>query len=294
MADDSAQIEMALGVTDVPRDFVEVRGPDAVSWLHGQLSQDVQALAVGGSAWSFLLQPQGKVDALVRVTRTADDAMVLDTDAGWGDAVIARLNRFKLRIKAEVTALDWRCVAGRGTDDVPDGWPGDGAWLVEPGWRPGFEAIGPEVEAPEGFEVVDAERYEWSRVAAGFPAMGSELDESTIPNETGIVDRAVSFTKGCYTGQELVARIDSRGGNVPRHLRRLVLDPVEEPPPAGATVVVDGQEVGTVTSVAQLHPTGAIIGLGYVKRAVEPPVAAVFRWAEREWSGQVLLPRDDA
>src|SRR5687768_12379363 len=94
----------------VPRDVVRVSGPDAISFLQGQLSQDVDGLAVGATAWSLLLQPQGKVDALVRVTRIADDAVVLDVDGGFGDAVVTRLDRFKLRVKADIDALDgWTC-----------------------------------------------------------------------------------------------------------------------------------------------------------------------------------------
>ena len=208
----------------VRRDVVVVDGPDAASFLQGQLSQDVLALAPGGEpALSFLLQPQGKVDALVRVRREAEDRFVLDVDAGYGEAVVARLSRFKLRVKADIAM--W------GTQDLPPPW-GDG-----------------------------------DRVAAGFPAMGKELDDKTIPSETGLVDQAVSFTKGCYTGQELSARIDSRGGNVPRRLRRLELS---GPVPEGAAVEVGGKERGRVTSVS----ADGAVALAYLARDVEPPADA--------------------
>ena len=101
------------GVAAVPlsRDVVRVQGPDAVTYLQGQLSQDVAALAVGGTTWSFVLQPQGKVDAWMRVHRLADDTFRLDTDAGAGAAVEARLRRFLLRTKAEICLLyTSRCV----------------------------------------------------------------------------------------------------------------------------------------------------------------------------------------
>src|SRR5207253_2376030 len=84
------------GAVWLPRDFVVASGPDAAAFLQGQLSQDVEKLAVGSAAWSFLLQPQGKVDAFLRVMRRADGEFVLDTDAGWGDRVLERLNRYKL------------------------------------------------------------------------------------------------------------------------------------------------------------------------------------------------------
>ena len=97
-----------------------VRGPDAISFLQGQLSQDVEQLAVGASAPSFLLQPTGKVDAWLRVTRTADDEVVLDVEPGFGEAVQARLRRFLLRTKAELEPARWSGVALRGPGAA---WP---------------------------------------------------------------------------------------------------------------------------------------------------------------------------
>ena len=98
--------------------------------------------------------------------------------------------------------------------------------------------------------------------------MGAELTEKTIPGETGLIASTVSFTKGCYTGQELVARIDSRGGNVPRHLRALFLSHQVE---TGTDLVdLDGKVAGTVTSVA-CAADGRWIGLGYVRRGLEVP-----------------------
>jgi folate-binding protein YgfZ len=213
------------------RDLVRVAGPDAVTFLQGQLSQDIAALdPEAGAAWSLLLQPQGKVDAFVHVRRAGGGEVLLDVDEGWGAAVVERLERFKLRVKADVELLGAREL------DVP--WPvSSGAT----GWD------------------------EW-RVAVGFPAMGRELTESTIPEEAGVVDVAVSFTKGCFTGQELVARIDSRGRNVPKRLRRVVVDGVAAS--AGDELVVDGKAVGTITTAV----AGA--ALAYVRREVEPPAEA--------------------
>src|SRR5690606_28115064 len=89
-------------------------GEAAVDYLQGQLSQDVGALAVGGSAWTFVLQPQGKVDVWFRITRTADDSFVLDCDPGWGDALVARLERFRLRTKVAFDPVEWQGWAVRG------------------------------------------------------------------------------------------------------------------------------------------------------------------------------------
>jgi tRNA-modifying protein YgfZ len=218
-------------------DHVRVQGPDATGFLQGQLSQDVAALAVGAEARSFVLEPTGKVCAWLTVHRHADDGYTLAVDRGWGATVLERLQRFKLRTKVDLV-LD----SATGED-------------------PGAEA-------------------EAERIAAGTPRMGAELVPGrTIPAEAGqaVIDASVSFTKGCYTGQELVARIDSRGGNVPRHLRRLVIDSAPVPP-AGATIEVDGKEVGAVTSAAWSATRNQVVALGYVARSVAPPAAAQVRW----------------
>jgi folate-binding protein YgfZ len=243
----------------VARDVVVVRGPDAASYLQGQLSQDVAGLDVGGSTFSLLLQPQGKVDAWLRVTRIEEDAFALDVDAGWGEHVLARLKRFLLRVKVDIEPVDWAVVAVvDGDTDVPEG-----AWRVVPELGgAGFDLLNASV--PDGALPAD---YDDLRIRAGVPRMGRELDESTIPAAAGIVDRSVSFTKGCYTGQELVARIDSRGDRVPTKLRRITGDV-----PDGATLHVGDREVGRVTSA------GRGIALGYVRREVEPPADALARW----------------
>ena len=248
---------MTTGALLLRRDVVLVTGPDAESYLQGQLSQDIAALAVGDSACSLLLQPQGKVDAFLRVTRGADDRFALDVDAGWGDHVVARLRRFLLRVQVTVEPVDWPVVAVRWLD-LPDP---DGCLRIAPEVPgDGYDLIGPGARVPDGAPELDPADYEAMRIAAGVPRMGTELDESTIPASAGIVDRSVSFTKGCYTGQELVARIDSRGDRVPAKLR-VVRGQVA----AGTTLLADGREVGRVTSSAGGN------ALAYVRREIEPP-----------------------
>jgi len=259
-----------VGAVSLARDVLRVSGPDAVAFLQGQLSQDIAALEVGASAWSLVLQPQGKVDAWVRVTRTAADEVVLDVDGGWGEAVRARLQRFKLRVKAEMTPLAWRCVAVRGPESSR-ARAGASSGLVVPfawGAFSGFDILGTDPPVLDGVVSADGSDYEVWRIEAGVPLMGAELTEKTIPAEAGVVEVSVSFTKGCYTGQELVARIDSRGGRVPRRLRGLVSDADVEP---GAVVEVEGRVVGSVTSAAR-HPAGHTVALAYIGRDVEPPV----------------------
>ena len=268
------------------RDVIAVSGPEATAYLQGQLSQDVAALPVGGSSWSWLLAPNGKVDALLRVTRQADDGWLVDTDGGWGDAVLTRLQRFKLRTRADIALVDATVLGLRG-----EGWDVEAAgasvgadpMVVRPPWpgQPGADLIilgglsGPPATAALGALQLDAVGYETWRIGAGIPRMGAELTERTIPAETGLVEATVSFTKGCYTGQELVARIDSRGGHVPRRLWVLSLS---GPAAAGDELVtVDGgAPAGTLTSVSAgpavgggPGPSVGPVALGYVRRGVE-------------------------
>ena len=234
------------------RDVVLVEGPDARDYLQGQLSQDVVALEVGDSAFSLLLQPQGKVDAWLRVTRTGDESYALDVEAGWGERVEARLRRFLLRTKATLRLDQWPvAVHAAPGPDTPEG-----AWSVVSELDGTVALLGATGGLDDG-------ELEVRRIAEGVPRLGRELDESTIPAATGIVDRSVSFTKGCYTGQELVARIDARGDRVPTKLRR-----ISGPAQVGDTLVVNGREVGTVTSAA------GQVALAYVRREVELPADA--------------------
>jgi tRNA-modifying protein YgfZ len=252
------------------RDVVTATGADTEKFLQGQLSQDINPLAPGESAWSLLLQPQGKVDAWLRVTRIDADTFLLDVDPGYGEAVVARLQRFLLRTKCELTMATWPMVAirGAGTHGM-DIAVESGALVVVPAQWPGIEGVdllGEALKVPERLATASEADLELLRILCGVPAMGAELDERTIPAEAGIVDRSASFTKGCYTGQELVARIDSRGGNVPRHLRRLTASSAIAP---GDPLTLDGADVGRVTSAAAIGD--AWVGLGYVRRAVEVP-----------------------
>jgi folate-binding protein YgfZ len=253
------------------RDVVRVAGPEAESYLQGQVSQDVAALGAGASAWTLVLQPQGRIDAWGRVTRVAEDEFVLDTDGGFGEALAARLVRFKLRVKADVDRLDWACVAVRGPDAAPTARAG--AVVAQADWPllGGWDLLGPSAQRVDGVPEASAADYEVRRIEAGFPRMGAELTERTIPEEAGIVAVSASFTKGCYTGQELVARIDSRGGHVPHRLRRVTLPSGAPVPAAGAEVEVEGRAKGTVTSAAR-HPEGHVVALAYMARDVTPPL----------------------
>lgn len=261
----SSGVAVATGL----REAIRASGEDVVGFLQGQMSQDITAIAPGESRWSLLLHPQGKVSTWLRVTRLADTEFVLDVDAGWADEAVSRLERFKLRTKVDFEIMAWKSLLLFGPDaattdvsgaalDVADQWAGLSVRVVF-GETPVIS--GDAVE-------IDEDLVRALRVESGRPAMGSELDESTIPAAAGIVDQSVSFTKGCYTGQELVARIDSRGNNVPRRLVGLVAAD-SATMAAGASVGADGKEVGVITSAAISDELGSPVALAYVGRAVE-------------------------
>lgn len=254
--------ERASEVRTVRRDGVVVDGADAATWLQGQVSQDVEGMGLGDTRFALLLTPQGKAVCVCRVTRESPDRFVIDTDAGAGSALYDRLKMFKLRVKATLESV---------------------AIEVEERLGGGWEALGrPVVVGTSGANdptagTVDGATYEYERILAGVPRTGSEITESTIPQEAGdeLMARAVSFTKGCYTGQELVARVDARGSNVPRRLRVLVGEVGDPPGIVGGAVLADDNEVGTVTSVASLDGRPPV-ALAYLKRSA----AAVARSGE--------------
>lgn len=200
-----------------PVDVVTIAGPDAESYLQGQLSQDVAALQPGDTAWTFVLAPTGKIDGFGEIIRRDAESFEFRVDAGFGEAVETRLRRFLLRTKAEIAVI-----------------------------------------AAASVPTADDEA---ARIQAGRPSLAFDIDERTVPAETGWVDRAVSFTKGCYTGQELVARMDSRVAEPPRRLVRVRSGaPLER----DQVIEIDGAVVGAITSAAT-NDAGSI-ALGYVKR----------------------------
>ncbi len=289
MAANSANSDKAVSsdnaslIAETQRDVVHVTGSDAARFLQGQISQDVDSLAVNDSAWSLLLAPQGKVDAWFRITHRHDDTFLIDVDTGFGPAVVTRLQRFCLRTDATFELLSgWRMLLMRGVFDVdskveaelkPQGQAEVQVEVTWPGYS-GVDLLGPELTAPQGIQLTSPQQLEAVRIRAGWPAMGRELTERTIPAEIGgLVDMSVSFTKGCYTGQELVARIDSRGGNVPRPLRLLEIRG-DAQVPAGTAVTVDSETVGEITSAAPDLNPGVTVALALVHRRVEPPAEA--------------------
>lgn len=282
------ELRTTLGIIAGQRVAVIAEGPDALSFLQGQLSQDVEALAPGEAGWSLVLHPQGKISAWFRITRVSDDRFVLDLDAGWAEEILTRLNRFKLRTAIEIIEAPWTAltIVGPGADDLAiDGVEHDmiSSWAGVPVRDVfGADLDGAALDLP----VVAETTFAALRIEAGVPKMGAELDESTIPAAAGIVDQSVSFTKGCYTGQELVARIDSRGNNVPKRLLSVVFDG-DEAPAGAAELTVGGDVVGTVTSASYSAQLGAPVALAYVGRNTEVGTSIVIAADSGELNGEL-------
>jgi folate-binding protein YgfZ len=262
---------------------VMVEGVDARRYLHSQLSNDIANLAPGSVCHSLLLEPAGKVVALLRVACISDDEFALEFDTAVDEAVAAsvvtRLSRFLIRTKATIEARIVDVVRLRSTDDeiIPESirvmptarlaWGGDGRAVDMVG--AGRHDVEMFVAGRHDVEMVDGDVVwvddantviESERVRQGWPANGREINAGeTIPASLGVVPMSVSFTKGCYPGQELVERMDSRGSTAPRTLR--VIDVVEGA--LGSELVVDGAVVGTITSRAGGR------GLAFVDRMID-------------------------
>ena len=264
---DIVDLMSTVGACPTERGVLAVSGPDAEDFLQGQLSQDIAVLVPGQSAWSLILQPQGRIDAFIRVTRQAADRFVLDTD-GPLEPVVARLQRFMLRTDVTLEPLDWRCVAVRGPGAAEAAVSGE---IIGPVPTGGIDVLGPAPKVSEDVPVVDPELLEVHRIRCGFPRMGVDIDERTIPAEAEVVPFTVSFTKGCFTGQELVARMDSRGSTAPRYLRLLTFEGRVGLASGEQISSADGADIGIATSAAWDAIASATVALGYIKRAVEMP-----------------------
>lgn len=208
---------------DLHRDVIDVAGADALPFLHSQLANDIAQMAVGDTVHSLLLEPTGHVVALVRVVRHDEENLTIDVDAGYGDIVIKRLSKFVLRSKVSMSLGSKTVRAFRG----PEAQEIVRAALVAscvaalPWWDDpnAVDVIGDSVALPAVGIHSDASSLDVTRVDAGWPRMGTDIHDGDIPATTGVITRTVSFVKGCYPGQELVERMDSRATMAPVVLR---------------------------------------------------------------------------
>jgi tRNA-modifying protein YgfZ len=257
-------------------ELVWVAGADAVSFLDGLLSQSIAGIRVGGTARSLLLAPNGKLRATLFVLR-GEERVGLVCDRGLVGVVAGDLRRFKIRVDVELSIEQrdiWE-VWGTAAVDVVDNLPPAGTWIEVGdmiGFRMPFRRVPTErivvVGARPAGDIASSDELEVVRIAAGEPVVGVDVDDKTIPQEIGDVTVDVDFEKGCYLGQELVARIDSRG-HVNRRLTGLELS-AEDAPEPGTAVLIDDKVVGNVTSSVQVPVGGVVIALAMLRTEVGP------------------------
>jgi folate-binding protein YgfZ len=231
-----------------------VRGPDAAAHLQAMVSNDVEALGPGGSCEALLLTPKARVIAPLTVLRRRADDFLLLTESGLGERVRTTLTRARFALKCEIELEAHESVVILGD--------GDGIPTADYG-VPAREVLDSGVEPTVG-----EDELERLRVRAGTPRFGREIDDRVLPAEAGLEERAIDFEKGCYPGQEPIARQHYRG-RVNRSLRVLALDG-EELPAYDAELTYEGKAVGRVTSAAR--DGDGIVALGYVR--VEVPADA--------------------
>ena len=238
-----------MEIVSVERSYVRVAGPDAADFLQRMLSNDAEGLSVGGSCAALLLTPKGRVIAPLVLWRRGEDDFLLVTEPELGDVVRAHLTRMRLRARCEVDAEQHRSTIVFGG--------GDG--LVVPGLR-AVEVLDAELE-----DTLSPGELERRRIEAGVPRWGREIDDRILPAEAGLTETHVSFTKGCYPGQEPIARLHYRG-HPNRGLRVLAVEGAVAP---DEELTYEGKVVGRVTSAADG------LALAYVR--VEVPAEAELR-----------------
>ncbi|MFO7573427.1 MAG: hypothetical protein R6W48_12630 [Gaiellaceae bacterium] len=248
-------VATALRVAARPREFVAVRGPDAARHLQAMVSNDVEALGPGESCEALLLTPKARVIApLVVLRRTADDFLLL-TEPGLGERVRATLLRARFNLRCDVAHAEHTSVVVLGG--------ADGLPTLDYG-VPAVEVLDASFEP-----TISGDELELLRIRAGTPRWGREIDDRVLPAEAGLEERAIDFAKGCYPGQEPVARQHYRG-RVNRTLRILELEG-DQLPAYDAELTHEGKAVGRVTSA--VNAGARVLALGYVR--VEVPADAV-------------------
>lgn len=272
------------------RGVIEVSGADRVRWLDGMISADVKSLAPGAGAWGLLLTRQGRVVADLHVF-ARESGFWLELERAGVEAVLARLSGYviaddvaladrsadfaRFALEGARAAEVLAAASGAELALAPHAWrelPLAGARVVIAAYGftglPAFQLSVPAAAAEAvaaallaaGAVAASADTLECLRIAAGTPRLGYELDESVLPAEARL-DGAIALQKGCYTGQEVVTRMRTRG----RAAHQLVGLRFEgEPPERGAAIEAAGARVGQVTSAVRSPDAGAI-GLGFVR-----------------------------
>ena len=270
------------------RGVVKISGPDRLSWLHSLTSQHLERLAPGGTEQALILSPQGHLEHHLTLT---DDgtATWIHVEPHTAKSLVDYLNsmRFMLRVEVEDRSGELAVVTLAGPLPAEGGIiSGTGAAFLIPAALDGDGRVAAVMRGPFGIDLIAAPdvagqlaatgpvagmwAFEAARIAARVPRPGLDTDHKTLPHEVGLIETAVHLNKGCYRGQETVARIHNVG-HPPRRLVFLHLDGSADRLPAhGAPLTLpDGTQVGFVGSAARHFELGPI-GLGLVKRSADP------------------------
>ena len=264
-----------------------VSGGEAAEYLQGQLTNDVEALSPGDGQYAALLDRKGHMQADMRVLRISTEEIWIDTEPAALAAARRHLEMYKIgrdvaiadltAERAIVSLIGPRSIEIAGTAALPENAceavSVSGVACLAVGTAGGIDLIAKAADAERlrdalaeaGAVEVGPEAAEVVRIEAGTPRFGAEMSAETMPAEAGIVERAVSFTKGCYIGQEPVARLHYKG-RPNRHLRGLELSAPATP---GASLRLDEKEVGRVGSTC-VSPARGPIALAIVRREAEP------------------------
>lgn len=242
-----AQQLTAVSVARRPRAYVRVAGPDAEDFLQRMVSNDVAALAVGVSCQALLLTQKARLIAPLRVWRRGAEDFLLLTEPDLGDTLRTSLLRARVAARCEIEPEHHVSMIVFG---AAEGIPNEDYGV------PAVEVLDRDLEP-----TIDDDELERFRIRAGTPRWGRELDERVLPAEAGLDERAISFTKGCYPGQEPVARLRNRG-HANRRLRVVEIDGGDLPP-YDAEILHGEKVVGRVTSA--VPESGRVLALGYVR-----------------------------
>ena len=261
-------LEAGEGVVDLShRGVLSIGGPDRLSWLHSLTTQHLDALQPGVGVTSLVLSPQGHIEY---VLYGVDDGETFwaHTEPGAVGPLTAWLDRMRFLMRVEVTDRTdgYAGVWGAGNSGKDDLGPGVIS-RIGPDSIGGRELFVPRDRLATVLSIgprAGLWAYEARRIAAGMPRIGLDTDHRTIPNEVGLLGVAVHLDKGCYRGQETVARVHTLG-RPPRRLVRLHLDgSADALPEPGSALELDGRAVGFVGGTARHYELGPI-GLGLVK-----------------------------
>ncbi|BBL80303.1 folate-binding protein [Rubrobacter xylanophilus] len=279
--------EGAALVVHAGADVLRLSGKDPLGLLEAILTNALPEEENRG-AYALLLDPKGRIQADLRVVRHAGEVLVVagPESAGAVRKILDRYAPFS-RVSVEETGLGVLGLYGPRAAELaglesplPEHGSARLGELLAVGVEvpvPGMDLIGTPEElraarkrlSAAGAVAATAEEYETARVIAGVPRFGMDFTPENFPAEAGLLERAVSFEKGCYPGQETVARMRYRG-HPNRTLHRFVLDP-GEPPPPGTGILQNERRAGTLTSVAPLPSEGGdVFALGYLRRGVDP------------------------